>query len=624
MGIGQALALKLAEADFNIVIISNDQAANTETLKMLKNKNQQIQVRTLTVDFLNYDCDSINSLNKSQNLNHNQHQNNNYNNINNNNYNNNNNNLNLNIQNNNNSIYDSATRPNNQKKGSIDEGASFADNISESNRKNIPHFLDLIEENFQDFLKSKQVTILANCAGIQPEPGMIEDVNPQDVINTIQVNSIALMQITKLSLEYFNQDLQQKKAIINMGYMSKLVYLHSYCISKSIVEGFGQSLNIELGDKNIHILTMTPWQVSTRMSGYRDTFFIINADQLAKQILIDLYNEKRESNGHYKHELINYIYKILRKISPKLEFQKKEQDWKKSLKSIIQLDSKRYHIQTEKNKYFSEIGIKKMTKKTTPMPDIFRYKPWQTLDFKIKDDFYLNIFSWSNNNLISIGLEKQILLYNPSSNKKTIINIYQPKIGQYDSQFFNLDYSKQFIDITDQEIDKPIDIYKNNYDYDGNDNLVFVWNIFNMEQPLYQISTHKAAIKALDWHPKNSNILISGGGNGDNTIQLHNIQTKQKLIQIDAISQVCNLYCSEENQEIVSTHGYSINQICIWDLKTFKLKRIYQYHLNRVSQMAVNPKSGKVISGSGNDSICIWNIFPSQYSNLETFDKKIR
>lgn len=40
MGIGQALALKLAEADFNIVIISNDQAANTETLKMLKNKNQ--------------------------------------------------------------------------------------------------------------------------------------------------------------------------------------------------------------------------------------------------------------------------------------------------------------------------------------------------------------------------------------------------------------------------------------------------------------------------------------------------------------------------------------------------------------------------------------------------------
>lgn len=52
MGIGQSLALLLARADFNILIISNDQEANLETEKMLKSSNGDIEVETILSDFL--------------------------------------------------------------------------------------------------------------------------------------------------------------------------------------------------------------------------------------------------------------------------------------------------------------------------------------------------------------------------------------------------------------------------------------------------------------------------------------------------------------------------------------------------------------------------------------------
>ena len=59
-------------------------------------------------------------------------------------------------------------------------------------------------------------------------------------------------------------------------------------------------------------------------------------------------------------------------------------------------------------------------------------------------------------------------------------------------------------------------------------------------------------------------ILASGGGSSDRTIRFWNTVTGQALQHVDTGSQVCNLAWSKSANELVSTHGYSQNQVIIW------------------------------------------------------------
>lgn len=73
-------------------------------------------------------------------------------------------------------------------------------------------------------------------------------------------------------------------------------------------------------------------------------------------------------------------------------------------------------------------------------------------------------------------------------------------------------------------------------------------------------------MKALAWSPHQYHILSSGGGTADRTIRFWSSNTLQQTDCIDTGSQVCNLMFSKTSSEIVSTHGYSLNQICVWEL----------------------------------------------------------
>ena len=95
---------------------------------------------------------------------------------------------------------------------------------------------------------------------------------------------------------------------------------------------------------------------------------------------------------------------------------------------------------------------------------------------------------------------------------------------------------------------------------------------------------HTAAVKAIAWSPHQVHIvyiythppphliisliqhgiLASGGGTADRTIRFWNTSTNQPLQVVDTGSQVCNLAWSKSTNELVSTHGYSQNQIVIW------------------------------------------------------------
>lgn len=97
----------------------------------------------------------------------------------------------------------------------------------------------------------------------------------------------------------------------------------------------------------------------------------------------------------------------------------------------------------------------------------------------------------------------------------------------------------------------------------GNDNRLYVWNL-NSSNPVQTYTEHVAAVKAIAWSPHHHGLLASGGGTADRCIRFWNTLTSQPMHCVDTGSQVCNLAWSKHSSELVSTHGYSQNQILVW------------------------------------------------------------
>lgn len=97
----------------------------------------------------------------------------------------------------------------------------------------------------------------------------------------------------------------------------------------------------------------------------------------------------------------------------------------------------------------------------------------------------------------------------------------------------------------------------------GNDNKLLIWTSHSTE-PVMKFCDHTAAVKAMAWSPHQHGLLVSGGGTADRTIRFRNTLTGATVKTVDAGSQVCNLMFSKTLNEIVSTHGYSQNEINIW------------------------------------------------------------
>ena len=88
------------------------------------------------------------------------------------------------------------------------------------------------------------------------------------------------------------------------------------------------------------------------------------------------------------------------------------------------------------------------------------------------------------------------------------------------------------------------------------------------DRPLVKFSEHNAAVKAIAWSPHQNGLLATGGGTEDRCIRFWNTHTLQPLHHVDTGSQVCNLVFSKTLSEIVSTHGYSLNQVVLWKYPT--------------------------------------------------------
>ncbi|KNC49474.1 cell cycle switch protein CCS52a [Thecamonas trahens ATCC 50062] len=149
----------------------------------------------------------------------------------------------------------------------------------------------------------------------------------------------------------------------------------------------------------------------------------------------------------------------------------------------------------------------------------------------------------------------------------------------------------------------------------GNDNRLLVWSV-SSTLPVLKITAHKAAIKAIAWSPHQSDLLATGGGTADRCIKFWNIAGGTTPLSIvDTGSQVCNLHWSRNVNELVSTHGYSQNQIVVWSYPSMRPLSTLTGHTYRVLYLAVSPDGQTVATGAGDETLRFWNVFPSGASS---------
>lgn len=148
----------------------------------------------------------------------------------------------------------------------------------------------------------------------------------------------------------------------------------------------------------------------------------------------------------------------------------------------------------------------------------------------------------------------------------------------------------------------------------GNDNQLFVWQPTSL-QPLLRFQEHQAAVKAISWSPHQHGLLASGGGTADRCIRFWNTTTGQALQNIDTGSQVCNLAWSKNVNELVSTHGYSQNQIVVWRYPSMQKLATLTGHTMRVLYLAMSPDGQTIVTGAGDETLRFWNVFPGPKSS---------
>ncbi len=149
----------------------------------------------------------------------------------------------------------------------------------------------------------------------------------------------------------------------------------------------------------------------------------------------------------------------------------------------------------------------------------------------------------------------------------------------------------------------------------ANDNTLCLWDGAaalggeRIVTPKFTMTEHQAAVKALAWCPWQKGLLASGGGTADRTIKLWNAPSGTLLNSVDTGSQVSSLLWNPRERELLSSHGFAQNQLCLWKYPTMTKVKELTGHTARILHMAASPDGSCVVSAGADESLRFWNVF---------------
>ncbi|NXM94600.1 FZR1 protein, partial [Sylvia borin] len=301
--------------------------------------------------------------------------------------------------------------------------------------------------------------------------------------------------------------------------------------------------------------------------------------------------------------------------------------------------------------------------------------PFKVLDApELQDDFYLNLVDWSSLNVLSVGLGTCVYLWSACTSQVTRLCDLSVEGDSVTSVGWSergnlvaVGTHKGFVQIWDAAAGKKLSMLEGhtarveicwkqrtqstkilifisccvlsrfrillshnsgcpgqcrschswNFDHVPSLCQLLVWNHSSLS-PVQQYTEHLAAVKAIAWSPHQHGLLASGGGTADRCIRFWNTLTGQPLQCIDTGSQVCNLAWSKHANELVSTHGYSQNQILVWKYPSLTQVAKLTGHSYRVLYLAMSPDGEAIVTGAGDETLRFWNVFSKTRSTKES------
>ncbi|VVA99393.1 unnamed protein product [Arabis nemorensis] len=272
--------------------------------------------------------------------------------------------------------------------------------------------------------------------------------------------------------------------------------------------------------------------------------------------------------------------------------------------------------------------------------------PERTLDAPdIHDDFYLNLLDWGSANVLAIALRHTVYLWDASTGSTSDLVTVDEEKGPVTSinwapngRHLAVGLNNAELQLRDSVTNRLVRTLKgchhsrvgslawNNHILTtggmdgqiinndqlasgGNDNLVHIWDRFRTTQWLHRFREHMSAVKALAWCPFQGNLLATGGGEQDRAIKFWNTHTGACLNSVDTGSQVSSLLWSKKEKELLSSHGFSQNQLTLWKYPSMVKMAELTGHSSRVLYMAQSPDGCTVASAAGDETLKLWNVF---------------
>jgi len=135
-----------------------------------------------------------------------------------------------------------------------------------------------------------------------------------------------------------------------------------------------------------------------------------------------------------------------------------------------------------------------------------------------------------------------------------------------------------------------------------------------------EFTQHNAAVKAIDWCPWDSRLIMTGGGYSDQRAYIWNTETNGIVQHYHTNAQVTSVKFVEQDKQTIITNGYSKDKglqgnITVWDYKTqqnikvgYKTQQNIKVEYEDAILSSCFTPSGHLITLSNDESIRSWNM----------------
>mmetsp|Transcript_230 Transcript_230/g.483 ORF Transcript_230/g.483 Transcript_230/m.483 type:complete len:448 (+) Transcript_230:114-1457(+) len=263
-------------------------------------------------------------------------------------------------------------------------------------------------------------------------------------------------------------------------------------------------------------------------------------------------------------------------------------------------------------------------------------EPFKILDLpEIMDDYYINILDWSSTNILAVALWQTVYLFNAATGSIEELCtaddddfITSVAWVQEGGQYIGVGTNQTEVQIWDVGAMQQLRSMKGHtgrvsslawnkhvISSGSRDSTIINHDVRIAKHVVARLEgAHDKEVKALAWSPFSHNILASGGGTSDRKICLWNTSNGTCLSEVDTKSQVCAIQWSIHDNEFVSAHGFSKNELILWRCYgAGRVEKVSEFtgHQARVLHMAQSPDGTTLVSAAADETLRFWKMFGS-------------